>query len=911
MESKSPWSRRSFLRSASGILPTLELLQEEAAASPEPEETEAPGKFTAIDLERYFTAAPSDFGSREPAKNLRGAAQDGLIRTPSGKQVFRGIPFSLGPEGVNAKSWIVLSKHSTGWTAANVEIPMQGKANFVCLAQFCDWDENESPPDGRDVIERVGQPLGEVTLVHEEGIEQTLPIRRRFEVNAPWVFWGHMSFVCKPHTQDAPSKLTDSLPNAMYWGNLQWTVRDNSYPVGPDGRPPVLWLCALPIAAPTKTLKAVRFRALSEDPLCICGLTLFHGNDNPLRYERLRLYRLTLPEAAADQKGRWQVTTDLGIVGRSYVLGSFDPQAWLSSPRVGLGEQAPPTAGARHLYVEMTASSDATLVLRDNKTGSRYEFDLRDAVPGREIEARAPGARIEFLEQHKTWVHGRVLDKTTGAPTPVRLSIRNKDGRYIPPYGHRTEVNDGWFQDYGADLKLMDSSFAYIDGDFQVELPVGDVYVEISKGFEYEAIRKKIAIQPGQRELSLELPRFANLRAAGWVTADTHVHFLSPSTAVLEGQAEGLNLINLLAAQWGDLYTNVGDLWQGALSSNDRETLVVMGTENRQHILGHMGLLGGHGEPVYPMSAAGPGEGYLGEPVWTSMAEWADTSRKRDGLVISAHFPVPMGEIAADVILGKIDAVEMQPIGMSHHFNGLRFLDWYRYLNCGYRLPAVSGTDKMAAYMPVGATRTYAYLGNRELNFTNWMKAVRAGNTFMSSGPLLLFDVDGHPPGQEIHVGPGGGSLEIRAEVKSFYPVQRLEVVQNGKVVASREDAKGSRELTLKETIRVTGSCWLAARCASNAGPVTIWSVNISAHTSPVYVTVPATKLFSESAAAYMLTLLDGGQAWLENLATRPDPDRFQQILSVFSKARAELHRRLHEQGVAHSHPHRSSRLRA
>ena len=44
------------------------------------------------------------------------------------------------------------------------------------------------------------------------------------------------------------------------------------------------------------------------------------------------------------------------------------------------------------------------------------------------------------------------------------------------------------------------------------------------------------------------------------MTADTHTHFLSPTTALLEAQAEGLNLINLLAAQWGALYTNVGDL---------------------------------------------------------------------------------------------------------------------------------------------------------------------------------------------------------------------------------------------------------------------------------------------------------------------------------------------------------------
>src|SRR2546428_13072072 len=97
----------------------------------------------------------------------------------------------------------------------------------------------------------------------------------------------------------------------------------------------------------------------------------------------------------------------------------------------------------------------------------------------------------------------------------------------------------------------------------------------------------------------------------GGVTADTHVHFLSPSTAVLEGQAEGLNIVNLLAAQWGELFTNVGDLGQQPLMSRDGETVVWVGTENRQHILGHVALLGA---PVYPMSAGGPRESYLGDP---------------------------------------------------------------------------------------------------------------------------------------------------------------------------------------------------------------------------------------------------------------------------------------------------------
>ena len=68
-----------------------------------------------------------------------------------------------------------------------------------------------------------------------------------------------------------------------------------------------------------------------------------------------------------------------------------------------------------------------------------------------------------------------------------------------------------------------------------------------------------IAVRPGRKELRLRIDRTKDLRSAGWVTADTHVHFLSPQTAWLEAQGEGVNVVNLLASQWGRLFTNVGD----------------------------------------------------------------------------------------------------------------------------------------------------------------------------------------------------------------------------------------------------------------------------------------------------------------------------------------------------------------
>jgi hypothetical protein len=265
---------------------------------------------------------------------------------------------------------------------------------------------------------------------------------------------------------------------------------------------------------------------------------------------------------------------------------------------------------------------------------------------------------------------------------------------------------------------------------------------------------------------------------------------------------------------------------------------------------------------------------------------------------VAVHFPYPTAELAADIVLNKIDALELQPRSSSGPFNNLRFLDWYRYLNCGYRLPAVGGTDKMGAWIPAGANRAYAYLGQNDFSFANWAKAVRQGNTFMTTGPLILFQAEGKAPGGEITLGAGGGTVEVLANVKSFVPVHLLEIVLNGKVVASREESSGAREMTLKEKLQVPGPGWLAARCASrlDAGG----SLRIAAHSSPVYLRVPGQDLFSATTASYLLTLIEGSETWVKTLATPPDPERLERALKVFADAREILHRRMHEHGIPH-----------
>jgi hypothetical protein len=889
-------TKRAFLQAIGGGAPMMAALSpsQAAAQAGATRSGSATRKAEPVDCSRYFNASASDLGPRAQAAGLTAeSARDRLIRLPGGEQVLRGLPFRLGPEDVNRKSWIVLSRKSAQWAASQVEISVSRAAAFLCMAGFCDWDTTAG--DANDAAWARGQHLADLAVIFADGSEQRYPVRRGFEINPPSVGFGEQCYAAVPHREAVPRSLTDPLPNASLWGLLQ-TGAISPEQAGPgDPHRGNLWVSAFASPYPDREIRTIRLEARGADPVMVCGFTLYNGRAHPLRHDALRTYRFTLPEG--EQPGPrhdWEVDVDLGVVTKVYRLPRFDGDRWLQSPMAAPDERNEYPAGDRYLYAEITAGPDAAVTLRNRRSGAAFVFDLADTASGAEAAPLPGPARIEVIEPHKTWLRGQVVDPTTGKPTPVCLAFRALNGRYIPPYGHRAEINNGWFQDYGADVQRGASPAAYVDGTFQIELPVGEVLVEISKGFEYEPVRRKVRIEPHQRELSLEIFRFADLRSGNWASADTHVHFLSPSTAVLEGQAEGLNLIHLLAAQWGDLYTNVGDLSHGALRSRDGEMIVHVGTENRQHLLGHMSLLGAHGDPAFPMSADGPGEGHIGMPLWSTLAEWADRSRQNGGLAVAVHFPLPIGELAADIALGKIDAVELMPRLLTQDFDTLPFRDWYRYLNCGYRLPVVGGTDKMRAAMPVGLHRTYAHLGGDEFSVENWSKAVRRGNTFMSSGPLLFFKADGRAPGGEIVFRSGGGRVEVEAHARCTTPVHRLEIVWNGKVVASQVEERGARELRLKDNVSLTGPGWLAARCFSRTE--TFWS-RVAAHTSPVYVTAPGKELFSAPVASYMLRLIDGAEIWTRELATRPDPETLERLLRVFAEARAAVEDRIRKHG--------------
>jgi hypothetical protein len=290
---------------------------------------------------------------------------------------------------------------------------------------------------------------------------------------------------------------------------------------------------------------------------------------------------------------------------------------------------------------------------------------------------------------------------------------------------------------------------------------------------------------------------------------------------------------------------------------------VYVGQENRQHTLGHLGLLGLK-RPVMPWSSDGPDEAELGGNLETSLSRWADACHEQGGMVVIPHFPSPYCEGPALIVTGRSDAVEW----LVQEPRGHR--EFYRYLNMGYRLPLAGGTDKMSSDTAVGMCRTYVRIPEEEpFSYERWCRGLAAGRTFITTGPLIELQVEGVHPGDDVELPAAGGTVEVHARVRGVFPVHSLEIVMNGEVVARTERASGERSLSIREPIAVDRHSWIAARCGGPSyfdGPrhVDSWERPIFAHTSAVYLAVGGPwEMFDPEETAAPLALLRGGVRYI------------------------------------------------
>jgi hypothetical protein len=331
-------------------------------------------------------------------------------------------------------------------------------------------------------------------------------------------------------------------------------------------------------------------------------------------------------------------------------------------------------------------------------------------------------ARVEMNFQQ---VHLRVNDAATGKPTPVRLRITDAAGIYYAPFGRLTEFATGVNQDVGGNVMIGAKKWAYIDGACEILLPPGELHIEIAKGFEYKPIDETITLIAGKMSLRFTIERWIDMRKLGWYSGDTRVHFLSPDAALLEGRAEDVAVVNLLATQSRPRTFDisqclafarwiraqrlpaqfVADIEGYILDSKGRKNfepyiiikamefhkqwmdMCLEGTHTYSNLLSFSGQrfsrqadecgvavnthnshlqLGGvallHSHRVvYPLSFGGP----KGTEDWT-VTDWCDQCHRKKGLVVWTdpalrNLDGCRGEPLADLILGKIDAFEFGP----------------------------------------------------------------------------------------------------------------------------------------------------------------------------------------------------------------------------------------------------------
>jgi TolB protein len=432
---------------------------------------------------------------------------------------------------------------------------------------------------------------------------------------------------------------------------------------------------------------------------------------------------------------------------------------------------------------------------------------------------------------------GTLIINTTrnGKPAAARLNVVHESGHPLVP-------------DIGAvrnDLQ-SDKVFFYSEGEVRLQVPVGKMTVTLVQGFETEEQTHTIQVQPGETmQASIEINAIWDASEHGWYAADNHFHLnyggnyrLQPEDIVPDLKGEGVDVAYPLLANLHNRFLQQ-ELWGW---SRTEPPLIFFGQEVRSHFLGHVEQIGAD-ELFWPW-VWGPGYQLYATDDRPN-AEALRHAREHGGLGGYVH-PVPVHDpfspenpdnvptgFVADAVLGEIDFIEVACLYTSEIGTAAV---WHAVLNLGIPLAASAGSDVMNDYyrtMAIGGTRVYVK-PQGELNEETYLAALKDGRSFVSTGPMLEFTVEGAGPGDAVD--PGDGQVAWTANVHSAMPYDRLEIFVNGVSVQSFDGSDSSGSKSYSGDIEVPEGGWITARVT---GPYTGWpamNTDLYAESSPVWI---------------------------------------------------------------------------
>ena len=271
-----------------------------------------------------------------------------------------------------------------------------------------------------------------------------------------------------------------------------------------------------------------------------------------------------------------------------------------------------------------------------------------------------------------------------------------------------------------------------------------------------------------------------------------------------------------------NLHTRVNDLqWFDWKRLSSGVPLIAFGQEIRPHFLGHMGVIG-ISSPFWPWYW-GPGYPVYGRDDRPNAAGL--THARQQGGVNSYVHPVmrpgpfpgggqpPNGmplSLVPDAVLGDVDTIEVACLWSDEMGSSDA---WYRLLNVGVPLAPSAGTDAMTDFyrtMAIGTTRVYVKV-EPPLTFESYLAGLKAGHSFVSTGPLTIFTADGAGPGGIVQAKPGADITWVLT-VASPTAFETVDVLVNGAVVWSEKGLQAPGKRTYTGRLKAPAGGWIAAR---------------------------------------------------------------------------------------------------
>jgi hypothetical protein len=552
------------------------------------------------------------------------------------------------------------------------------------------------------------------------------------------------------------------------------------------------------------------------------------------------------------------------VVYSSYLGGQWH-QLWLMTSNGGDPFQL--TYGQGDATAARWSPDGSRIVFISNESGNT-ELRIVD-VPGG--SSQLVRARRRTYKDPVGKLRLTVVDRRSGRATPARVSITGPDGRSFAPDDSWRHADDG----FDRRERKLEYGYFHSTGSSLVTVPAGTVTLEVSHGPEYGVARRTVQVSPESTSVvRVVLHRLLNLPAAGWYSGDLHVHMNyggvyrnTPRRLAGQAMAEDLHLVENLIVNKEGRVPDIGHFTGAPDPVSTARTIVAHDQEYHTSYWGHIGLLGLRRHIILPAYA-----GYVNTAAASlspTNAAVVDLAQAQGALAGYVHpfdsYPDPRDttrplthELPVDVALGKVD-----------YYEALGFVDdylatakvWYQLLNCGFRLPAGAGTDAMANFAslrgPVGMNRVYVNSGR--LEHRRWLAALKAGRSFATNGPLLDFTLGGKGLGEELLLPAGGQDLVARVTLRSSVPIDHLEIVNNGEVVATLPLSGDRTSLSTTVAIPADRSGWYLLRARGENPLYPILDVYPYATTSPIYVTVGGEAVRSRGDAEYFL-------AWIARL---------------------------------------------